>query len=89
MTGNWFNPTRKDNMATESTEEHKNTSRNAFIFLCSSVDSVAIISFFLGVFAYRDVGKEREQEPKLCAFAREIKRIRQHDPITRPVSSGL
>jgi len=35
------------------------------------------------------VGKEREQERKLCAFAREITRIRQHDPITRPVSSGL
>ena len=27
---------------------------------------------FLGVFAYREVGKGREQERKLCAFAREI-----------------
>ena len=42
MSGNWFNPIKQDNMATESAEEHKNTSRNAFIFPCSSVDSVAI-----------------------------------------------
>ena len=42
MSGNWFNPTKQDNMATESTEEHKITSRNAFIFPCPSVDSVAI-----------------------------------------------
>ena len=30
-------------MATESTEEHENISGKVFIFLCSSVDSVAII----------------------------------------------
>ena len=42
MTGNWFNLIKQDNMATESTEEHENTSGNAFIFPCPSVGSVAI-----------------------------------------------
>ena len=27
---------------------------------------------FLGAFAYRDVGKGREQERKLCVFARDV-----------------
>jgi len=41
MIGNWFNLIKKDNMATESTEEHEIISGNAFIFQCPSVDSVA------------------------------------------------
>ena len=42
MTGNWFNLTKKDYMATESTEEHEIIPGYAFIFPCPSVDSVAI-----------------------------------------------
>ena len=41
----WFNLTKKDIIATESTEEHEKISIKEFIFPCSSVDSVAIIWF--------------------------------------------
>jgi hypothetical protein len=39
-TGSWL--IKQNNMATESTEEHEKIAIKAFIFPCSSVDSVAI-----------------------------------------------
>ena len=43
-TTNWqYRSDKKDIIATESTEEHEKIPCNAFIFPCSSVDSVAII----------------------------------------------